>query len=230
MTVGILINSICNQNSAPDWPPMTSNWKSIATFYIKKLWVIWKKYPQDYVRRSFEVAIKMRPPEWPRTTSDDLNGSKWKIYTYFHLLGSYSMQNVLKKWTKIHCNQNSASDWPRMTSNWKSIATFYIKKLRVFRKKYPQTYVRRWFKVTIKMRPPERPRTTSDDLNGSKWKIYIYFHLLGSYSMQNVLKKWTKMQIPSTKIVQLVTSKMEAKMDRPWNPSTNNENSCLNGY
>ena len=80
------------------------------------------------------------------------------------------------------------------------------------------------------MRPPERPRTTSGDLNGSKWKIYIYFHLLGSYSMQNVLKKWTKMQIPSTKIVQLVTSKMEAEMDRPWNPSTNNENSCLNAY
>ena len=48
--------------------------------------------------------------------------------------------------------------------------------------------------------------------------------------MQNVLKKLTKMQIPSTKIVQLVTSKMEAEMDRPWNPSTNNENSCLNAY
>ena len=48
--------------------------------------------------------------------------------------------------------------------------------------------------------------------------------------MQNVLKKLTKMQIPSTKIVQLVTSKMEAEMDRHWNPSTNNENSCLNAY
>ena len=128
------------------------------------------------------------------------------------------------------CNQNSASDWPRMTSNWKSIATFYIKKLWVIRKKYPQSYVRRSFEVAIKMRPPERPRTTSGDLNGSKWKIYIYFHLLGSYSMQNVLKKWTKMQIPSTKIVQLVTSKMEAEMDRQWNPSMNNENSCLNAY
>ena len=51
MTVGTPSNSICNQNSASHWPRMTSNWKSIATFYIKKLWVIRKKYPQDHVRR-----------------------------------------------------------------------------------------------------------------------------------------------------------------------------------
>ena len=125
-------------------------------------------------------------------------------------------------------DQNSNCHLSSQVSNWKSIATCYIKKLWVIRKKYPQSYVWRSFEVTIKMRPPERPQTTSGDLNGSKWKIYIYFHLLGSYSMQNVLKKWTKMQIPSTKIVQLVTSKMEAEMDRQWNPSMNNENSCLN--
>ena len=65
----ILIANAIDQNSNCHLSSQVSNWKSIATCYIKKLWVIRKKYPQSYVRRSFEVTIKMRPPERPRMTS-----------------------------------------------------------------------------------------------------------------------------------------------------------------
>ena len=46
-----------------------SNWKSIATFYKKKLWVIRKKYPQDYVRRSQSKCGLQSDLGRPRMTS-----------------------------------------------------------------------------------------------------------------------------------------------------------------
>ena len=92
MTVGTPSNSICNQNSASDWPRMTSNWKSIATFYIKKTLRYLEKVP---TRLCTEVIRGRNQNAASRVTSDDLGWPQWFKMKNLHIFSRMLKTRVI---------------------------------------------------------------------------------------------------------------------------------------